>query len=212
MPKEWLPVIGVIVGWLLHEVSSRSASRRAERIQLGECLAALLVVHRYIGGTLQLMKRLTPEQLSKLEISTTADFLDLVEWEQQADRLKKASESLAGFYPLVSFQLLSIQALLDVLPSDPPSKGKAEQATNIESPTFDYAEDAFHQIVAAVLRVARMHSVGIFLRVWWHLRRPVEIPERILKDVRKLEDWLQRRAMYRRLGVCPPESEVDLFT
>ena len=192
--KELLPLIGVLIGWGLHEFSSWATSRRTDRRIYGDCLAALLTIHRQLKVAVQ-----TAEVFNASDSSDGREFpsslLPIELWSQHISLLRSVGHRLTGPAPFMAHHILSLLSLLESVPSEPDGS-KTTKSTNIEDrPRLDLTEVALLQTSAAALLVARKHGIVSLVRTWRLVRKQIYIPEEALEWSGELEEWSKRQKL-----------------
>lgn len=109
------PLIGVAVGWLLHEISDAIRRRREDRRAAGKVLAEVLALRNMLLTFPMTMRRVR----NKMQIDQQADSIVRVgmapiverEMAELSERYNRAIDLAAGAFPVLAFQLRSKEHL-----------------------------------------------------------------------------------------------------
>lgn len=184
-------LIAVGSGWLLSELSHWFRGRGRRREAVGKALSDLLEIRYFLHATDSVINQLTSRHpMTEAERRTALDFMGgfLPPSAELPQRYNQAVTDVAGFDPLLGFQLRSrdaIPAWLAKMRAVAVAYDRAgERIPAIDSLLQRTAVEAMDDLL---VRVARAHS----WRMWWavrqHLKRRPELP----KEVTALMDGLQ---------------------
>jgi hypothetical protein len=198
-----IPVIAVVVGWVLHELSDKIKLNREDKRAAGKVLAELLDLRHSIRGIpvvlAELRKRTNMPPEAEPAVRTFFSSMISQATAGLSERYNAAIDLLAGPLPLLAYQLRSKDRLHPVL-----DQLRAIMANDPKAPVlFAAIEDKMRSEVltrmdALVFELAWMHGWRTWLRVRWNSRKPDEAA----KEVGEFLD-----SMLKNLNVPPPEHQ-----
>jgi hypothetical protein len=197
------PVIAVVVGWLLHELSDKIRLNREDKRAAGKVLAELLDLRRSIRAIpvvlAEVRKRtkIPPEA----EPAVRSFYSSMISQATAglSERYNKAIDLLAGPLPLLAYELRSKDRLDPVL-----NQLRAIAAGDPNAPVLLAAiEDKLRSEVLTrmdvlVFKLAWVHGWKTWIRVRWNSRKPDEAAN----EVGAFMD-----SMLRTMNVPPPERQ-----
>jgi hypothetical protein len=196
------PLLAVLVGWILHELSDVIRLGRQDRRAAGQVLAELLELrhlYRCLPAVIQEIHRRTPvppeaDALLRTMFSTLLSPM----LSSMQKSYKEAVDSIAGRLPLLAFELRGkelVKPVLDQLRSFAAPDPDAAAALSAVEATLD--KETLPLLDELALKLARIHGYGTWLR----LRRRLKKPGDLTTEVQKLFDSLIKAA-----GLPPPQS------
>ena len=192
--KELLPLIGVFLGWGLHELSSRATSRRADRRAYGECLAALLTIHRYLNAAQQLAMIIDASERDS-DRQSPSSLIDNETWLQQTSHLRTVGQRLTGSDPFMAHHILSLLALLEAVLRDSAGSETSSSSRIDPPPELELTEAALLQTAAAALKIAWKHGAVSLYNTWRLGRKPLGVPGELFNAIENLEEWSEQQRL-----------------
>lgn len=184
-------LLGVVIGWLLKEISDAIKLGREDRRAAGKVLVELLELRRSLHAipvVISELRRILPQIPPEAEPAIRALFQPIVlkMIEGLPERYDKAVDSIAGRLPLLAFDLRSKNRITPYL----------EQFRTIVLATdakaaalFPFIEGKLHaaflpELDELILTLARLHS----WRTWFKIRQDLKSKDELGEEQRKIVD------------------------
>jgi len=180
--KDWLPLVGVLVGWFLNQCAQWFIFRRDERKAIGQALADLLLIRHRILALCKSVESL----IQKFNLPTDAQIplsLALAKLlppdDEMAKRYRDAVTLVSAINPVLGFRLRSqdvIEPLLDRLRAI--ALQDRSQSVAIFAKLETYLLSQLSPVLEDLIReLARAHGWGTLWRTNRKLKQELIIPE-----------------------------------
>jgi len=173
-------LVGVVIGWLLKEISEVLRFRREDRRAIGRVLADLMEIrHRLLG-----VKKVLDEIIERFKIPPqdqlfAKNLMDtfLPSLQNLSKRYEEGVNAIASKDPMLAFQLHSMGLLGPYISHVSSIASMAEESATIwsqvEAQLIELAKPEYER---AILKLSRIHSWRTWLYVRRYIRKPLEIP------------------------------------
>ena len=180
--KDWLPLVGVLVGWFLNQCAQWFVFRRDERKAIGQALADLLLIrHRVLAlckGVESLIKKFNLPPDAQVPISLALAKL-LPPDDDMAKRYRDAVTLVSAINPVLGFRLRSqdvIEPLLDRLRAI--ALQDSSQSVAIFAKLESYLLSQLSPVLEDLIReLARAHGWRTLWKTNRKLKQELTIPE-----------------------------------
>jgi hypothetical protein len=192
--EYWFPVLTLIVGWSLNELSHVFRLRREERKPFAQAIADLLEIRhsiRVVSVAITEFKKRFPIP-PDAELALRRFFQDFItQNETLRERYNETVSLIASVDPILAFHLRSkdeftpfLRRLRPLIDSDYQAKPFAAQIEDRLSGAFvDHLE-------RSIIEVAKAHSI----MTWWRVRRFLSKRQEIPKEFDEVMSLVQPRA------------------
>jgi hypothetical protein len=169
--EYWFPVLTLVAGWFLNELSYLVRLRREERKPFAKAIADLLEIRHRIRGASAAIAEVKKHFLvpADAELAVRRFLQDFIlQTEPLRERYNEAVDLIASVDPILAFRLRSkdefpsyLQKLRPLLDNDNQMKAFVTQIEDKLSSAFvDHLEES-------MMELAKAHGVN----TWWRLRK-----------------------------------------
>jgi len=173
------PLVGVIIGWFLKEVSQMVRLHREDRRAIGQVLTDLMEIRYRLLGIEKISDEIKRFKISVQEQLLLKSFIDniLSNLQDLNKRYEKRVNTIASADPLLGFQLRSKDLLNPYISQIRSIASMSEDSATIwnqiEVQLIESAEPEFERLI---LKLSWLHSWRTWLYTRRYLRRSLEIP------------------------------------
>jgi len=173
-------LVGVVIGWLLKEISEILRLHREDRRAIGRVLVDLMEIRHRFLGVKKILDDITQQfKIPPQEQLFVKNFLDNILFDLQNlnQRYENSVNTIAAKDPMIAFQLHSkdllgsyISRVRSIASMDNDS---AVIWSQVEAQFLELAKPEYEGLI---LKLSRLHSLRTWLYVRRYIKKPLEIP------------------------------------
>lgn len=221
MPSEWftpfLPVVGVLIGWLLNELGARLRARGEVRRRLGEAISTLLALRQELNQLLakwnthrELFKPVDIGRFEEHRKRSSQEFPSFAPDIISDDKVKESVKVASGVDPVMGYRLQSQIASIKVMLGVDLADAMQNSDAYIRGLSLIEAGHELHSkfLDKTLLRMSLYMGPIIWYRVRKELQRQAELSNKITEASKAvLEPLLESMRVEAVSGVAPKAAK-----